>query len=167
PERKEYQRKLVARKRAEQKKPKTKEPVINSESRHGKYLDPNYGKKWMAQKRARDEGLTNAWSITDEFDPQSSDYLRARASITNLEKIRSQGQEFPLARPAHIYLEIAPAKNYYLRVYYQEKRGDELRRYQSYFTCKGNHPVNLRFYPFHAAKKKRKPTLALETQFLQ
>jgi len=88
----------VARKRAEQKKPKTKEPVINPESRHGKYLDPNYGKKWMAQKRARDEGLTNASRMADEFDTQSPDYLRAQISITNLEKLRGQGKEFPLAR---------------------------------------------------------------------
>ncbi|CAG8814845.1 6718_t:CDS:2, partial [Racocetra fulgida] len=78
--------------------------------------------------------LTNAWSITDEFDPQSSDYLRAQISITNLENYLRRKEKFPLARPAHIYLEIAPAKNYYLRVYYQEKRGDKLRRYQSYFT---------------------------------
>ena len=277
PERKEYQRKLVARKRAEQKKPKTKEPVINPESRHGKYLDPNYGKKWMAQKRARDEGLTNASRMADEFDTQSPDYLRAQISITNLEKLRGQGKEFPLARlkkfllrqndnfwqafekllshnrlqylydnkhlrlpltlttlhkwkdekkpvklstsspktpspfdyylirefwyeplnnrlwwqgreilnkkvngrgkytffwknspesQSHIYLEIAPEKNYYLRVYYQEKRGDEFRHYQSYFTCKDHHPVNLRFYSFHKTKKQRKSIPSLETQFL-
>ncbi len=52
----------------------------------------------MAQKRARDEGLTDALQASDEFDNQSPDYLRAQASITNLENLRSQGKEFPLAR---------------------------------------------------------------------
>jgi hypothetical protein len=63
-----------------------------------------------------------------------------------------------------IYLEVALEKNYQLRAYCQEKKGDDIHCYQSYFSYKKKNLVNISFYlPDEISKilaKKRKKKAA-------